>query len=228
MKLIHENVVGTAHATTPRLGNLASLFSMTSPAEKRKLISNDFSMNPLAIIHKYYDHRSELYRILITHSILVAAKALKLARQYKKNHPKADVDLSFIQEAAMLHDIGIFRCHSPEIMCVGSEPYVRHGIMGRQILEDEGFPRHALICERHTGVGLTREDVIQQELPLPKRDFMPKTVEEKIICLADKFYSKNPEKLFKEKSLSKIKRNLKKRGSHIIRRFEELQAEITE
>jgi uncharacterized protein len=157
----------------------------------------------------------------------VTAKALELARHYGKNHSKAKVDLRFIEEAAMLHDIGIFRCHSPEIMCHGSEPYIRHGIIGKRILEEEGYERHALVCERHTGVGLTRKDIAEQNLPLPDRDFMPITIEEKIICLADKFYSKNPKKLFRQKPISKIKKNLKKRGSHIVRRFEDLYEEIT-
>jgi uncharacterized protein len=158
---------------------------------------------------------------------MVTAKALQLARDYLENHPKAKVDLAFIEEAAMLHDIGIYRCDAPEIMCVGDEPYIRHGILGREIIEKEGFPRHAVICERHTGVGITREEVIEQDLPLPKRDYMPIAIEEKIICLADKFYSKNPQKLFKEKSLAKIKKNLKKRGAHLVRRFDDLYEEIT-
>jgi len=227
MEIMQNNLASMAQAATPRFGVISGLLSVASFEKKQSHRSKNLSMNPLAIIEKYYDPKSELYRILVTHSVLVTAKALELAQRYVKNHPRAKVDVEFIEEAAMLHDIGIFRCHSPEIMCMGSEPYIRHGIIGRKILEDEGFPRHALICERHTGVGLTREDVNKQDLPLPERDFMPISIEEKIICLADKYYSKKPKRLFQEKSFRKIEKNLKKRGSHIARRFEKLYHEIT-
>jgi uncharacterized protein len=201
------------------LANLLSERAQPAPFEAR-------SMNPLALIQKHYDPESELYRILLVHSILVTAKALRLARDFLENHPKTSVDLSFIEEAAMVHDIGIFRCNAPEILCTGTEPYIRHGIIGREIIEQEGYPRHAVVCERHTGVGITRDEIIQQELSLPKRDLMPISIEEKIICLADKFYSKKPKRLYKEKTIGKIRKSLKKRGARITRRFDDLYEEI--
>lgn len=178
-------------------------------------------MNPFSIIHKYYDHQSELYRILVTHSVLVTKKALDLAVDFQARNPQAAIDLAFIYEAAMLHDIGIYRCDAPEILCTGSEPYVRHGVIGREILEREGLSRQALVCERHTGAGISREDVIRQALPLPARDYLPESLEEKIICFADKFYSKTPHKLFREKKLHKIHQKLGKFGPEATARFEE-------
>ena len=58
-------------------------------------------MNPLDIIAKYYPVGSEAYRILVIHSRSVADKALAIARM----HPEMNLDLTFIEEAAMLHDI---------------------------------------------------------------------------------------------------------------------------
>ena len=69
-------------------------------------------MNPLDIIKKYYPESSDGYRILVTHSRSVADKALALARL----HPEMNLDLTFIEEAAMLHDIGIFLCNAPIAM----------------------------------------------------------------------------------------------------------------
>ena len=66
-------------------------------------------MNPLDIIAKYYPVGSEAYRILVIHSRSVADKALAIARM----HPEMNLDLTFVEEAAMLHDIGIFRCNAP-------------------------------------------------------------------------------------------------------------------
>ena len=36
-----------------------------------------------------------------------------------------------------------------------------------KMLDSEGLPQHALVCERHIGVGLTMEDIRLQKLPLP-------------------------------------------------------------
>lgn len=171
-------------------------------------------MNALDIIEKYYPKDSEVYRILVTHSRHVADKALILARL----HPEMNLDLTFIEEAAMLHDIGVFLCNAPDIACHGEAPYICHGYLGADLLRKEGYPRHALVCERHTGTGLSLEMIEQRNLPLPRRDMRPVSLEEQIICFADKFYSKT--KLDKEKSVEKIKQSLGKYGNETVDRFE--------
>ena len=173
-------------------------------------------MNPLDIIRKYCPEGSEAYPILIAHSRLVADKALEIARQ----HPEMNLDLPFIEEAAMLHDIGVVACDAPEIGCHGSEPYIRHGILGAEMLRREGLERHARVCERHTGSGITRAMIEEQHLPLPLQDLVPETLEEKLVCLADKYYSKShPDR---EKSLEKIRKSMKKYGDDAVRRLDEL------
>lgn len=174
-------------------------------------------IDPLRIISKYYDPRSELHHILVTHSRMVAKKALEVARAVESLNP----DLKFIEEAAMLHDIGIFRVHFPEIGCRGSSPYICHGVFGREILEKEGLPRHALVCERHIGTGITRDDVEKRRLPLPNRDMVPVSLEEKVICFADKFFSKDRDSFFKEKSIDEIERSLAVLGTDKVRIFGE-------
>ena len=63
-------------------------------------------------------------------------------------------------------------------------------VPGAELLYKEGLPRHALVCERHIGVGLSIEDIQTQELPLPLRDMRPQTLEEQIVAYADLFFSK--------------------------------------
>ena len=99
-------------------------------------------MEPLKIIEKYYDTQSEAYHILITHSRNVAGKALSIA----KLHPEMNLDLAFIEEAAMLHDIGIIFCNAPDIDCHGTYEYICHGYLGADLLRKEGYPRHAFVC----------------------------------------------------------------------------------
>lgn len=175
-------------------------------------------MDPLKIIKKYYQIDSESYKILVEHSVAVAKKAIEIANKA----PHLKPDLKFIEEASMLHDIGIFLTDYPEIKCFGKEPYISHGYLGREILEKEGFPKHALVCERHVGVGISIKDIEEQKLPIPKRDMSPISIEEQIISFADKFFSKNEEFLSKEKSIDKIRNELLKFGDDKVKIFDEL------
>ena len=174
-------------------------------------------MNPQKIIEKYYKPNTQAYKFLIKHSTAVTEKALEIAKSVSHLNP----DLKFIKEAAMLHDIGIIKTNAPAIGCNGTEPYIKHGILGREILEKEEFPKHALVCERHIGTGLTINDIKTQDLPLPERDMTPQSIEEQIICFTDKFFSKNPEYLEKEKPLDQIREQLLKHGEDKVKRFEE-------
>lgn len=139
------------------------------------------------IIDKYYPADDELRRLLLLHSRQVADRALAIARR----HPELGLDESFLEMASMLHDIGIFRCHAPSIFCKGTEPYICHGLIGGQLMREEGLPEVARVCERHTGTGLTAAQIERQQLPLPHQDFCPETAEEQVVCYADKFYSKS-------------------------------------
>lgn len=172
-------------------------------------------MDPLKIIKKYYPENSKLFKVLIKHSEAVAQKALKIAKKFP------EVDKNFIYEAAMLHDIGVIFTYIPKLNPDGKYPYIAHGYLGREILEKEGLPKHALVCERHMGVGITKEEIIKKNLPLPPRDMIPITLEEKIIAFADKFYSKHPDEIIKEKSVEQIIKDLKKYGEDKVKIFEE-------
>ena len=166
-----------------------------------------------AIIDKYYADNEPLRQILLTHSRSVADMALSVARK----HPELKVDEDFLFEAAMLHDIGVFQTDAPGIQCFGSEPYIRHGWLGGQLLRSEGLPRHARVAERHTGTGLTREAIIRQALPLPLEDFSPETTEEQIICFADKFFSKSH--LERVRTPEQVLQSLEKFGSESVERM---------
>lgn len=170
------------------------------------------------IIDKYYQNQSRLREILITHSRLVADKALKCAAVRN-----LAIDREFVEEAAMLHDIGIFLCDAPGILCFGDKPYICHGVEGSKLLQEEGLTRHALVCERHTGAGLTIEDIKRQQLPLPLRDMTPVSLEEKLVCYADKFYSKSGN-LEEEKSIEKVMASMARHGEDTLNRFLALHA----
>lgn len=171
-------------------------------------------MNPLDLINIYYPEENELKNILLIHSRKVAEKALAIA----KAHPEFRLDESFLYEASMLHDIGIFLTDAPRIYCFGTESYIRHGLLGAELVRKEGFPLHALVCERHTGAGISLANINQQKLPLPQRDMLPVSLEEQVICFADKFFSKT--RLEHEKTVEEARRSLLKFGDDGLERFD--------
>ena len=153
-----------------------------------------------SVIDKYYPPESELRRILLIHSRQVADRCRRIA----KAHPELKLDKEFLEEAAMLHDIGIVRCDAPSIQCFGTEPYIRHGVIGGQMLREEGVDeRYARVCERHTGTGLP--------------GYEPETLEEKVVCYADKFYSKT--RLGAERTVLETVQSLEKFGQEGVKRF---------
>jgi uncharacterized protein len=171
-------------------------------------------VNYLAIIDRYYpekedgEHRpSELRRLLLKHSRQVTRRALQIADR----HPEWNIDREFLEAAAMLHDIGICRCDAPGIYCYGTEPYIRHGVIGGEMIRSyrgkgqgtKSMEAIARVCERHTGTGLP--------------GYEPETLEEQIICYADKFYSKSsPDH---EKTVEEACRSLRKFGEEGVVKF---------
>ena len=170
-------------------------------------------MDPLDIIHDHYRRNSLQADILIRHSEQVRDKALAIAQRVADLKP----DLDFIADAAMLHDIGICRTNSPRIQCRGGRPYICHGIIGRQILEQYGLSDHAMVCERHVGAGISGAEIRQQRLPLPVRDMLPTTIEEIIICYADGFFSKTA--VGKRHTLSEVIADHARHGTSQVDRF---------
>lgn len=166
-----------------------------------------------AIIKKYYP-KGRARKILIAHGKDVRDLALEII----DHHPELGADRDFVAEAAMLHDIGVFLVDSPRIDCHGKKPYICHGYLGRAILEKEDLPLHALVCERHIGVGLKKEDIKRRKLPVPLRDMRPQTIEEKIICFADLYYSKG--RLGYKIKTETVRRKLRRHGRSKVKKFD--------
>lgn len=169
------------------------------------------------IIDNFYPEDTPLRRLLLKHSGQVRDKALSLLRP--------GMSEALVAAGAMLHDVGIFRCHAPSILCRGKEHYLRHGVIGGELLRaygrQQGLELEAMarICERHTGAGITAQEIVREGLPLPVQDWLPETDEEKLICLADKFFSKSGDG--EEKPLTEVRQSLAKFGTATLERFDD-------
>lgn len=188
-------------------------------------------MSALEIIAHFYPEDTPLRRLLLLHSQCVCDKALSILHHARMEHPSPlldRIDERLVTDGAMLHDIGIGWTHAPGILCEGEQPYICHGTIGAEMLRrlDPTLEAEARICERHTGAGLTVHDIVDQQLPIyPVRDLLPETPEERLVCLADKFFSKsgNPSK---EKDLERVRRSMMKFGGDTMERFEALCREF--
>jgi uncharacterized protein len=148
------------------------------------------------------------------HSEKVADKAIEIAKKIKK----ANVDMNLIEIGALLHDIGRTKTHG-----------FKHALIGGKILRQRGFSdKLARICETHILGGLDKEDA--KKVGLPERDYLPVTLEEKIICLADKHMTGTREvsiqarfnRWFQKYGRSKILLKSKKRIEKIQKEIEKL------
>lgn len=168
-----------------------------------------------------YPADSPARRVLLLHSLKVAALA-----NYLNRCRNLGLDERTVSDAALLHDIGIGSTDAPGIHCFGSEPYLAHGAIGADMLRRAGAPEQfAAVAERHTGTGLTPNEIDAQNLPLPSgRDYMPRTVLERLICYADCYYSKTGAQVIK--SRERILTGLQRFGDGVARRFLEMEKEF--
>ena len=173
------------------------------------------------IIDKYYPAETPLRDIYIHHCRSVADKALGIAARRQ-----LPVDPAEVEAAAMLHDIGIFLTDAAGIHCHGTHPYLGHGYLGADLLRAEGAPEIlARVAERHTGTGLTDADLQRLGGILPAdRSYMPQTLLERLVCYADKFFSKNGD--MKEKPMERVLASLAKFGPQAVERFNDMRAEF--
>ncbi|NLG13004.1 MAG: HDIG domain-containing protein [Lentisphaerae bacterium] len=181
-----------------------------------------FDFDPLLIFNHFYPQDTPLKRLLLKHSIQVRDKAIQIIEL----NPDLNEHRKTIEIGSLLHDIGVAQCHAPAVLCNGDKHYLQHGIIGAAMLRnyalehDLDLEPFARICERHMGAGISKDEIIAQGLPLPHQDFLPISIPEIIVCIADKFFSKSGE--MKEKSFHETRNSLVRFGSGPLARFDEM------
>ena len=112
---------------------------------------------------------------VIRHCEAVYKKAMEIAANFD------NVDKDLIKKGALLHDIGRSKTHG-----------ITHAIEGVEIAKKYGYDQDVLnIIERHIGAGITEDE--SEKLGLPKKSYVPQTLEEKIVAHADNLISGSKE-----------------------------------
>lgn len=169
----------------------------------------------IAVIDKYYPVGTLRQSIYMQHVRAVADACASIIA----HNQSISVDYQLMIDGAFVHDLGICMTNASDLDCQGSSPYIQHGILGRDMLIKEGLEKYAPFCERHVGVGLSKEFAAEHGFPQPHIDMFPITVEEQIVCFADKFFSKSLQNLSKPKPLEKIVDGIRKFGQRDLDTF---------
>ena len=169
-------------------------------------------------ILKKYAPSDKDFEAVLNHSRALQKFAVEIAEKIQLQNKDIIIDIDFIKTAALLHDIGRFK-HPP-----GSDS-VKHGVAGADILRKEGVAeRYARVCERHLGAGISKEEIEEKGLPIPAKDYLPESIEERIITYADNLLSA-------EKRISPehaVKRFTEELGEEVGKRVKKLHDELHE
>ena len=137
-------------------------------------------------LHERLAPGREAFELVWTHCVIVCRIAEQLM-----DAGGLDVDKELVRAGCLLHDVGVYRLYDAAGQ-LGHAGYIRHGVLGHELLAKAGYPEALCrFASRHTGVGITRADVLRQELPLPPDDYVAQTPEEALVMYADKFHTKS-------------------------------------
>jgi uncharacterized protein len=137
-------------------------------------------------LHERYAPTPEALDLVWTHCRIVCGVAEQLQAA-----AGLDVDLGLVRAGCLLHDLGVYRLYDAAGR-LDYAHYIRHGLLGYELLRAEGFPEALCrFASHHTGMGLTCDDVLRQGLPLPPGDYLAETGEEALVMYADKFHTKS-------------------------------------
>ncbi|MEV0130084.1 HD domain-containing protein [Dactylosporangium sp. NPDC050688] len=144
------------------------------------------SDDEIRALHERHAPSEAVFDLVWTHCRIVWRIAEQLL-------PRAGtpVDAALVRAGCLLHDIGVYRLYDAT-GTLDHAGYVRHGLLGHELLREAGLPEVVCrFCSCHTGVGITRDDVARQRLPIPPGDYVAVSEEERLVMYADKFHSKS-------------------------------------
>jgi uncharacterized protein len=172
----------------------------------------------ILVLHEKHAPTRRAFDLVYTHCRIVCDIAGQLRSQ---PGPGLDIDLGLARAGSLLHDIGVYRLYDVAGN-LDHANYIQHGLLGYELLHGAGFPE--AICRfasHHTGVGISREDVLTQRLPIPPADYLAETGEEQLVMYADKFHSKSAPPVFR--TAPECAARLRRFGEEKVKAFQALR-----
>lgn len=172
-------------------------------------------------LHRQYAPSDAAFDLVFTHCQII----WEIARQLIDQSSTA-VDTNLVKTACLLHDIGVYKLYLPD-GTIDHKNYIKHGALGYELLKQEGFDEALCrVASCHTGVGLSKEEILQEKLPLVPADYFATTPEERLVMYADKFHTKStPPKLMQEDTYQEFLKKFSN-SEEKIARFREFQQEF--
>jgi uncharacterized protein len=172
----------------------------------------------ILVLHEKHAPTPGALELVYTHCVIVCAIAEQLC-----SRPGAGlgVDIGLVRAGSLLHDIGVYRLYD-DTGDLDQGNYIRHGVLGYELLREEGLPE--AICRfasHHIGVGISRDDVLAQHLPIPPADYLAETGEERLVMYADNFHSKTTPPVFRTARACAAR--LRRFGAEKVRAFEAMR-----
>jgi uncharacterized protein len=169
-------------------------------------------VDDIRVLHQRSAPSEDAFTLVYTHCEIVWAIAEQLLTD--------DLDADLVRAGCLLHDVGVYRLGE-------GDDYIRHGVLGYELARDAGIEETlARFCSHHTGVGISREDVLRQRLPLPAGDYLAQTPEELLVMYADKFHSKTTPPTFV--SADRYAATVRRFGADKEQRFEAMRRKFGE
>ncbi|HEY0010924.1 MAG TPA: HD domain-containing protein [Candidatus Paceibacterota bacterium] len=168
-------------------------------------------------LHRKYAPSVEAFDLVFTH-----CRAVNEIAQQLLSSCSLRINQELVEAGCLLHDIGVYELSAEEL---SGPSYTKHGVLGEGLLRAERLPDELCrIASHHTGVGLTRDDVVRQKLPLPLQDYLAETDEELLVMYADKFHSKStPPRFNRPESYSTF---VSRYGDDKVVRFKQMQVKF--
>lgn len=209
--LSDDDLSGTVAVTPAPLDQIRIVFDHVRDPQ-----GEPFSFERLERLHRRLAPSDFAFDKLWTHCQIVARIAVGLADRLRQErqeetgtdagadgggHPAIPVpkpwngalpDPQLVAVGALVHDIGVYRIFLPDGRTFDRHRYIFHGLEGYlALLEERCGLQVAQFARNHTGVGITRSEVIAQRLPLPPADYLPRSIEQELVMYADKFHTKS-------------------------------------
>jgi uncharacterized protein len=139
-------------------------------------------------LHRRYAQNDVVFNLVYGHCQIVAEIAKWCVEQNQ-----LEVNREILEAGCLLHDIGTYALFDAKGLNDNQHNYKQHAILSAALVLEEGFDiRIADMVRTHVLMGLTKEEVITNNFGIPQKDYLPATLEARLLCYADRFHSKQP------------------------------------